>query len=74
MHSPVKYDPRGDANWMKAVAISMGIPVLFKGAIPTPTFFMPSASTLAVAGCSGVQLEGLSVKMYRRKNADRQLT
>ena len=56
MHSPVKYDPRGEANWMYAVAISMGIPVLSMGAIPLPTFFIPSAGTLAVAGCKGVQL------------------
>lgn len=41
---------------MYAVAISTGMPVLFKGAIPTPTFFMCSADTFAVAGCRGVQL------------------
>jgi len=35
----------------------MGIPVLFMGAMPTPTFFIPSAGTLAVAGWRGVQLE-----------------
>jgi hypothetical protein len=46
---------------MKAVATSMGIPVLLRGAMPTPTFFMPSAGTLAVAGCSGVQLGYLLV-------------
>ena len=57
MHSPVKYEPSGEASWMYAVAISMGMPVLFIGAMPTPTFFMPSAGTLAVAGCRGVQLE-----------------
>jgi len=56
MHSPVKYDPNGDANWMKAVAISIGIPLLFRGHMPTPTCFMPSAGTLAVAGWRGVQL------------------
>lgn len=56
MHSPVKYDPKGEASWMKAVAISMGMPVRFMGHMPTPTFFMPSAGTLAVAGWRGVQL------------------
>jgi hypothetical protein len=55
------YEPKGEAAWMKAVATSMGIPVLFKGAMPTPTFFMPSAGTLAVAGCRGVQLGWLLV-------------
>jgi len=56
MHSPVKYDANGEAKWTKAVAISTGIPVLFMGHMPTPTFFMPSAGTLAVAGWRGVQL------------------